>query len=284
MTLEGLSSVAILGAGKIGGAFVRQILQKTGIRVYATGRRVETLRGAESLGAVATRDNDEAVRRSELVVIAVKPYHFPQLLSEVKQESWKGKIVVSLMAGVKLATLRAALHGAKVFRAMPNLNAYVGKSSTAVSENLYDDASRTVEEFLGLFGQVYWVPEEYLDVWTGLAGSGPAFIAEVLDALAMGAVAAGMPRELSYKAVLDVLEGTAILLKNGFYQHPAMLRDDVTTPAGTTIRGLMVLESGGVKATLMKVIEAAARRSREIGNEIDSRIREKINSRIGHTA
>jgi pyrroline-5-carboxylate reductase len=279
MTNNHHSTVAVLGSGKIGLAFVKQILQKTSYRVYATGRRSETLKAAESLGALALRDNNLAVRESGIVVIAVKPFHFPQLLSEVEPESWKGKIVVSLMAGVKLDTLRVAIPGARVFRAMPNLNSYVGFSSTAVAENGYDDTSRTVEEFLKIFGKVYWVPEEYLDIWTGLAGSGPAFIAEIIDAMAMGAVAAGMPRELSYEAVLDVLEGTARLLRSRLYQHPGQLRDAVTTPAGTTIKGLMVLESGGVKAVLMKMVEEASRRSREIGEEINLKILEKIRQR-----
>jgi len=269
-------SVAVLGAGKIGLAFVKQLLQNSSLRVYATGRRSETLKSAEALGAVALRDNNLAVRESDLVVIAVKPFHFPQLLSEVKAENWEGKIVVSLMAGVKLETLRVALPGAQVFRAMPNLNTYVGSSSTAVAENGYDEASRGVEEFLKIFGKVYWVPEEYLDIWTGLAGSGPAFIAEIADAMALGAVAAGMPRELSYEAVLDVLEGTARLLRSKLYLHPGQLRDAVTTPAGTTIRGLMVLESGGVKAVLMRMVEEASKRSREIGEEINTKILEKV--------
>ena len=97
--------------------------------------------------AIALRDNNLAVKESELIVIAVKPFHFPQLLVEVEPENWRDKIIVSVMAGVRLETLRATIPGASIFRAMPNFNAYVGSSSTAVAENRFDDTSRIVEEF-----------------------------------------------------------------------------------------------------------------------------------------
>ncbi len=267
--------VAVLGAGKIGRAFV-SALARSGVEVVATARSEETLREAARLGARVTRDNRRAVLESDTVVISVKPYHFPQLVREVGVGAWEGKLVVSVMAGVRLSTLRAVLDGAEVYRAMPNLNAYVGLSSTAVAGDNGGPRSGEVERLLGLLGRVYWVPEEYLDVWTGLAGSGPAFIAEIIDALAMGAVAAGLSRELAYRAVLDVLEGTAKLLSARAGVHPAQLRDEVATPAGTTIRGLMVLESEGVKAALMKVVEEAARRSHEIGLEVDERVRAEL--------
>ncbi len=271
------TSIAVLGAGKIGSALVKALVsQARGVRVVATGRSAETLRRVESLGAHATRDNRRAVESADLVVISVKPHHFPQLLRETGFDVWEGKVVVSVMAGVRLATLQSVLEGAEVYRAMPNLNAYVGKSATAIAENGSGSSKSLVEELFSLIGYTYWVPEEYLDVWTGLAGSGPAFLAEIIDALAMGAVASGMSRELAYRAILDVMEGTAILLKAREGIHPAQLRDEVATPAGTTIRGLTVLESKGVKAALMSVVEEASRRSREIGVEIDEKVRREL--------
>jgi len=269
--------VSVLGAGKIGGALVKALVGRLGgSQVTATGRSAETLKRIEELGARATRDNRKAVEQADLVVVSVKPHHFPQLLRETGFDVWEGKTVVSVMAGVRLATLQGVLEGAEVYRAMPNLNAHVGKSATAIAENGAGARKGLVEELFSLVGQTYWVPEEYLDVWTGLAGSGPAFLAEIIDALAMGAVASGMSRELAYRAVLDVMEGTALLLKARAGVHPAQLRDEVATPAGTTIRGLTVLESEGVKAALMKVVEEASRRSREIGAEVDERVRREL--------
>lgn len=266
------TTLAVLGAGKIGRAFISAAVRSGHYKVIATARSELSLAEASRLGALSTRTNREAVEKAQLVVISVKPFHFPQLIQEVGGDIWSGKIVISVMAGVRLGTLASVLEGAEVYRAMPNLNAYVGLSSTAVACNWGCEHAQEVERLLSLIGRVYWVPEEYLDVWTGLAGSGPAFISEIIDALAMGAVAAGLSRELAYLAVLDVLEGTAQLLRSRSSIHPAQLRDEVATPAGTTIRGLMVLESNGVKAALMKVVEEAAQRSRVIGSEVDEKI------------
>lgn len=270
-------NVAVLGAGKIGSIIVQALAEKLeGVKVIATGRSLETLKKVESLGAIATRENRKAVLESDLIVISVKPYHFSQLLKETGFDVWKGKLVVSVMAGVTLSTLQRVLEGAEVYRAMPNLNAFVGKSATAIAENGVGYRKDIVDAIFKLLGTTYWVPEEYLDVWTGLAGSGPAFLAEIVDALAMGAVASGLNRELAYKAILDVLEGTALLLKTRENIHPAQLRDEVATPAGTTIRGLMVLESRGVKAALMELVEQASQRSKEIGSEVNSKVSREL--------
>ncbi|MGC9107683.1 MAG: pyrroline-5-carboxylate reductase [Infirmifilum sp.] len=266
-------SIAVLGAGKIGSIIIRALSEKLdGVKVIATGRSYETLQNAAKLGAIAIRENRKAVLESDLIIISVKPFHFPQLLKETGFDVWVDKTVVSVMAGVTLSTLQKALEGAEVYRAMPNLNAYVGRSATAIAENGSGYRKNTVDALFKTLGTTYWVPEEYLDVWTGLAGSGPAFIAEIIDALAMGAVASGLNRELAYKAVLDVLEGTALLLRARSNIHPAQLRDEVATPSGTTIRGLTVLESRGVKAALMELVEQASRRSREIGTEVNERV------------
>lgn len=277
-SLNGVEAVAVIGAGKIGSAIIKALNECCrDLRIVATGRRDETLENARSLGAEVTKDNREAVINAELVVLSVKPHHFPVVIKQTGRDVWRGKLVVSVMAGVRLATLQAVLTDAEVYRAMTNINALVRKASTAIatlnSEALGKDV---VENLFRCLGSVYWVPEEYLDIWTSLVGSGPAFISEIVDALVLGAVASGMPRDIAYRAILDVLEGTAVLLKS-VNTHPAVIRDEVTTPAGTTIRGLMVMESEGVKSALMKTIEAAYRRSSEIGNDIDQSIRRELN-------
>ena len=275
--LENIEAIAIIGAGKIGSAIIKALRTCSDVKIIATGRRDETLRYAEKLGAIATRDNDKAVRGAEIVVLSVKPYHFPTVVKQVSKGSWKGKTVVSIMAGIKIKTLRDALgENIEIYRAMPNINALVRKAATAISTlDEFGKHKEAVEELFKCLGTVFWVPEEYLDIWTGLVGSGPAFIAEIVDALVLGAVASGMPRDLAYQGILDVLEGTSTLLKN-IRVHPAEVRDEVTTPGGTTIRGLMVMESEGVKAALMKTVEETYKRSRKIGLEIDSKIRKEL--------
>lgn len=275
--LENIDALAVIGAGKIGSAIIKAVKKcYSDLTVIATGRRDKTLVQARELGATATRDNNEAVSRAQLVVLSVKPYHFPVVLRQVERSAWRDKIVLSVMAGVKLSTLKEALTGAIVYRAMPNINALVGFSATAVTTDPYGGKYKgIIEEMLACMGTVYWVPEEILDVWTGLAGSGPAFLAEIIDAMVLGAVAVGMPRDLAYNAILDVLEGTTRLLKNRQI-HPVEMRDEVTTPGGTTIKGLMMLESEGVKAAMMKTVEVASTRATEIGEKIDKAIRREL--------
>ncbi|ADV65010.1 pyrroline-5-carboxylate reductase [Desulfurococcus mucosus] len=267
--------IAVLGSGRIGTAVVKSLISCGYSDIVATGRRDETLSNAKSLGAHVTRDNDLAVKSSDVIFVTVKPYHFPALAKQVNRSSWVGKIIVSFMAGVRINTIKLIVGNSHVYRAMPNMNALVGLSSTAVAVDQEYDSKGLVEKLLKCMGRVYWVPEELLDAWTALAGSGPAFIAEIVDALVMSGVLVGLPRDLACDAVLDVLEGTARFLRNNDI-HPAILRDEVTTPAGTTIRGLITMESEGVKAALMKTIEASYKRSMEIGREIDDNVRREL--------
>ncbi|WP_338600736.1 pyrroline-5-carboxylate reductase [Sulfolobus tengchongensis] len=270
--MEGLT-IAVIGAGKIGSAIVRAIKTKyRNVNIIATARKDETLKSLRELNIESTKDNNYAVARSDVIILSVKPYHFPTVLRQVSIEAWRNKVVISIMAGIKLATLSNLLNGAEVFRAMPNINAIVGRSTTAIAEN-NGEKKDLVEEIFKALGNVYWLPEEYLDIWTALVGSGPAFIAEIIDALSLGAVASGMSREIAYSAVLDMISGTISMLKEGKIDHPMLLRDQVTTPAGTTIRGLMIMEAKGVKSALIETIEASYRRAVEIGNEIDRSIR-----------
>ncbi len=263
-------AVAVLGAGKIGSAMVKGLIGNVK-RVIATGRRDSTLAKIQELGALALRDNARAVSLADVVIISVKPYQLPALISEIK-EAADSKIIVSIVAGVSRNTISRRLRGATVFRAMPNINAVIGKSTTAVVIGDYDVESRlVVESLFRLMGTVYWIPEEWIDTWTGLVGSGPAYLAEIIDGLVLGAVSMGLPRDVVYKAVLDTIMATAELLSKDS-RHPAVLRDEVTTPAGTTIHGLKVLESRGVKSALMEIVEAASRRGRELAREIDSSV------------
>ncbi|QGA54720.1 pyrroline-5-carboxylate reductase [Sulfolobus sp. E5-1-F] len=266
-------TIAILGAGKIGSAIVRAIrLKYPNVHLIATARKDETLRKLEDLEIETTKDNNYAVDKSDVIILSVKPQHFPTVLRQVSIESWKGKVVISIMAGIKLSTLSSLLNGAEIYRAMPNINAIVCKSTTAIAEN-NGKSRELVENIFKTLGNVYWLPEEYLDIWTALVGSGPAFIAEIIDALSLGAVACGMQREVAYNAILDMIGGTISMLKEGKIDHPMLLRDQVTTPSGTTIRGLMVMEAKGIKSALIETIETSYKRAAEIGNEIDKNIR-----------
>jgi len=272
--LKGLT-LAVIGAGRIGQAIIRASRGCVG-RIIGTARRSETLKAVEGLGAEATRDNRRAVREADLVVVSVKPHHFADVAREIRGDT-DGRVVVSVVAGVKLSTIERALPGSRVYRAMPNINALIARSTTALTppERRGEPDAGLVESLFNCLGSVYWIPEEWMDAWTALVGSGPAFMAEIVDALVLGAVMVGMPRELAYKALLDAVKATAEHLEARSI-HPLELRDEVTTPAGTTIYGLIKLESEGVKAGLMKVVEASTRRGRELGALIDAAVRRSL--------
>ena len=267
-------TIAILGAGKIGSALIRSLV-KVSKQVIATGRRDSTLSNAEALGALPLRDNDRAASMADVIVISVKPHHLPVIVREINGFT-RGKIVISIVAGVRRETLSRRLRDSIVFRAMPNINSLIGMSTTAIADGDYDiEARMIVEALFKTMGTVYWIPEEWIDTWTGLVGSGPAYFAEIVDGLVLGAVSMGLPRDVVYRAILDTMKATAELLSR-MDRHPAVLRDEVTTPAGTTIHGLKVFESHGVKSALMDIVEAASRRGRELGKEIDRMVNDAL--------
>lgn len=266
---EGRLAVAVLGAGKIGTILAEAFVGR-GWTVLATGRSEETLERARRAGAIPTRDNREACRRADAVVLAVKPRQLPELVEEIGSEV-AGKTVVSVVAGVSTAALEGLLRGAGVVRAMPSISALARASLTALSagRSACGRDREVAEELFRSVGEVVWVSEEHMDAITALLGSGPAFVAEVADALTLGAVAAGVPRDLAYRAVLKLLEGTAETLRRTGW-HPAQLRDAVVTPAGTTAEGLRAMEGLGVRAAIIEAILRAAARSAELGREASS--------------
>ena len=262
-------TVAVVGAGVIGSIIVKAIAKrKPGWTVIGTGRSESTLKKVAELGGKPVRDNRAAVEQSDLLIIAVKPSQLINVVSEIA-DLVNGKIVVSVVAAAPISWLMRALPGARVVRAMLNIAADVGKSFTALSAmpGLDEEARSLVEETFSTLGHVEWVEESYMNALTALSGSAPAFLAEIIDALALGGIAAGLPRDLAYRATLHAMMGTAsLLLERGWSPH--QVRDLVITPAGTTIRGVMVLQGNGLKRTIMEAVLEAARRADEMQAEL----------------
>ncbi|ARM75622.1 pyrroline-5-carboxylate reductase [Acidianus manzaensis] len=260
--------IAILGSGKIGYAILKG-LKENDIAEYliGTGRSEATLNKIKNLGVEATSDNNYAVRNADYIIISVKPQHFMSLIKTIDPESWKEKTVISVMAGIKISTIKKLIEAREIYRAMPNINALIGKSTTAIAEG----RNESVDKIFKSIGSTYWIQEDLLDVWTALIGSGPAFVAELVDAFVLGAVNCGMPRELAYNTVLDMIKSTSDMLSKS-NSHPLDLRDNVTTPAGTTIKGLLVMESEGIKAGIIKTIEASYKRSIDLGKDMQNNL------------
>ncbi len=237
--------------------------------MVATGRKASTLRRIRRLGARVAEDNKAAVEEADITVLAVKPQQLPGVVEEVQSVA-QGRVIVSVAAAVPLSWLAERLPDAYVVRAMPNINVVSRSSFTVLAaKSLPHRARRLVERLFGALGVYEWVDERYMDALTALSGSGPAFLAEILDALTLGGVAAGLPRDLARKVALHTMLGTAkTLLSNGM--HPAELRDAVTTPAGTTIKGIMAIQALGAKKALIDAVLEATKRATELGSAVQS--------------
>lgn len=263
--------VGFIGAGKMATALARGLCQAgvTTPRNVVASDVVAAAREqfAQQTGAAALESNDEVLTRSDVVFLSVKPQHFRPLLAELEPKIAARHLLISIAAGIPLAAMSATLgHERRLVRVMPNTPCLVGSSASAycLGGGSTAEDGRLVEQLLGSVGLAICLPESLLDAVTGLSGSGPAFVCLVIEALADGGVKAGLPREVAQKLAAQTVLGTAkMVLETG--QHPAALKDAVASPAGTTIAGLHELERGGLRGALMNAVEAAARRSHELG-------------------
>ncbi|HTP63799.1 MAG TPA: pyrroline-5-carboxylate reductase [Geobacteraceae bacterium] len=212
-------------------------------------------------------ENGVVVSASNIIFLAVKPQVAEKALKEIGPIDLSDKVFVSIMAGVKTAAIEGALSGKpRVVRVMPNTPALVLAASSAVAPGAFarpDDAALTLGIF-ELVGKAWPVEEKLMDAVTGLSGSGPAYVLTFMEALADGGVKNGLSRDVALGLAAQTVFGTAKLLLETL-EHPAVLRDRVTSPGGTTIAGLHALETGGFRSTLMNAVDAATARSRELG-------------------
>ncbi len=223
-------------------------------------------RFAEATGARTTADNAAAASEADVIIFAVKPQQLAAAASGLR-EKLADRLVVSIAAGVRLATLADRLGTTlRIVRVMPNTPCLVGQGASAYSlgEHATAEDGALVGQLLGAIGAAWQVEEKLLDAVTGLAGSGPAFVFVMIEALSDAGVKMGLPRDMATQMAARTLRGAAeLMLSTG--AHPAVLKDQVASPGGTTIAGLQALENGGLRAALMAAVEAATRRSAELG-------------------
>lgn len=216
--------------------------------------------------AVSAADNLELVRRSDVVILAVKPQAMPAVLAEIRGATTPDKLFVSIAAGIPLERLTTGLGTTRVVRVMPNTPCLVGCGAAgyALAAGATEIDAALVGQLFGAVGLAIRVDEQLLDAVTGLSGSGPAFVYTMIEALSDGGVQMGLPREAALALAAQTVRGAAEMVLSTT-EHPAMLRDRVTSPGGTTIAGLEALERHGVRASLMAAVRAATERSRELG-------------------
>ena len=270
MSLAG-KKIGFIGTGKMGSALIRgicsaEIIPCSGI--YASDVFEASLRElSESLHINVTQDNIEVVNNSDIIVLAVKPQILKTVLSSLKDTITRDKMVISIAAGVKLETIESELNeGTRVVRVMPNIAATVAEAASAVAQGKsasVEDADDVLRIFQSV-GSAIAVQENLMDAVTGLSGSGPAFIFPVIEAMADGGVYEGLDRSSALiLAAQTVLGAAKMMLETN--AHPGQLKDMVTSPGGTTIRGIYELEESGIRAAFMKAVIASSNRSKELG-------------------
>lgn len=226
---------------------------------------LENLREATSVNVV--NSNAGAVSEASVVVLCVKPNDIGTALGQAGN-TLDGKLLVSIVAGQKIKSLKALAPGARVIRAMPNTAAMVGRSATAYAcdDSVSSEDKSVAEAVFSSIGEVYPVGEKMLDAVTGLSGSGPAYVYLMIEALSDGGVACGLPRKLSLDLAVQTVIGAAEMV-SATSEHPAVLREMVTSPAGTTMAGLSELEACGVRSAFIEAVRAASNRAGELSGE-----------------
>ena len=262
-----MARLAILGAGKIGESLLAGLLSSGWDDVVVTGRREERVAELrERYGVDATQSNTEAVAGAAIVVIAVKPQDFSALLGEIGPAVSTEQTVLSVAAAIPTAQIEERLaDGVPVVRAMPNAPSTVheGIAGLAAGAHAGDEHLQLAEDVLSHLGRVVRPPESAMDAVTAVSGSGPAYFALLSEAMIEAGILLGLSREVSTQLVIQTMLGTAKLLRDE-KMHPVDLREAVTSPGGTTIRAIRVLEQEGVRAAFLNAIQAAMERSQEL--------------------
>ncbi|MGH9598822.1 MAG: pyrroline-5-carboxylate reductase [Terracidiphilus sp.] len=262
--------VAVLGAGKMGGTLLQAFLKQN---LFAADKIHSTVAHAERAVALSTQwgvdvgtDNLAAASQSDLILIGVKPFQVPDLIAEIKPALTPAKAIVSIAASVKTRSIEdAAGLEIAVIRAMPNTPSALGAGAAGLCRGRFvtDAQMELAQRIFETVGRAVVVEEKHMDAVTGLSASGPAYIYIILEALAEAGVKVGLPRDIATQLAAQTAFGAAkMVLETGY--HPALLKDAVTTPAGCTIDGILELEEGGLRVTLIKAVMRATERAKQL--------------------
>ena len=269
-------SIGIVGLGKIGGALASGLV-RTGVvpagQIIGSTRHAETADHArERYGIKVITDNAAVIQGKDVVILALKPQTTAEALDDIREHVSPDQLIVTLSAAVSTQFVEDRLGGPDrrfhVVRAMPNTPCLIGHGMTLLCAGRYAESQHLdlAKEIFSAIGRVAVTDDEsHMDAATGLSGSGPAYGYIIIEALAEGGVKAGLPRELATTLAAQAMLGAAaMVLETG--EHPAKLKDNVTTPAGTTIDGLLALEEGGLRVSLIKAVHQAAERAKGLSS------------------
>ncbi|MGC9291990.1 MAG: pyrroline-5-carboxylate reductase [Acidobacteriaceae bacterium] len=267
------TTVAVLGAGKMGGILLQAFLKNQLFapeNIHATVQHADrAVALAAQYGVEVTTDNVAAAKASDLVLLGVKPRNIVELVQEIRPALRPGKLLLSFAASVKTRAIEeAAGTEIAVIRAMPNTPSMLGAGIAALCRGRFvtDGQMALAARVFESVGRTVVVDEKHMDAVTGLSASGPAFIYIILESLAEAGVKVGLPRDIATLLAAQTTYGAArMVLETGY--HPALLKDAVTTPAGCTVDGILELEEGGLRVTLIKAVMRATERSKELATD-----------------
>ncbi|RLG05832.1 MAG: pyrroline-5-carboxylate reductase [Thaumarchaeota archaeon] len=262
--------IGVIGAGQIGSAIARVLAQTGKYQVMASRRNIAEIKDLEKIGVKLTRDNRAVAEFADVVFLSVKPYKVSEVLREVG-DLLGNKILISVAAAIPISKLSSLVPEAKIVRVMPNVGLIAKASFTAytVGPNIADKDLEIVRGLLGDLGSYMEVDEDLMDAITALSGSGPAYVALLIEAMAYAGLKVGLPRDLAYQSATYTVYGTAKLILESKL-HPSTVKEMVLTPGGTTIEGIFYLEEGGVRTAVMKAVEAATKRAKEIAQKLNN--------------
>ena len=262
--------VAVLGAGKMGGILLQAFLKQ---QILRPDQLLATVAHADRAAALSAQwgvevstGNRAVVKQADVVLLGVKPFQIPDLIAEISPALSSDKLLISFAASVRTSAIeQAAGIPIPVIRAMPNTPSMLGAGISALCRGQYvsDSHMAVATRIFETVGRTVIVDEKHMDAVTGLSASGPAFIYIILESLAEAGVKVGLPRDVATLLAAQTTYGAArMVLETGY--HPALLKDAVTTPAGCTIDGILELEEGGLRVTLIKAVMRASQRAREL--------------------
>ena len=262
--------VAVLGAGKMGGILLQAFLKQNLFaldQIHATvGHMEKAVALSAQWGVDVSTDNLAAASQADLILIGVKPFQVPELIAEIKPALTTDKMLVSFAASVMTRAIEeAAGLDIAVVRAMPNTPSALGAGAAGLCKGRFVSAKQMelAQRIFETVGRVVVVDEKHMDAVTGLSASGPAYIYIIIEALAEAGVKVGLPRDVATQLAAQTVFGAGkMVLETGY--HPALLKDAVTTPAGCTIDGILELEEGGLRVTLIKAVMRATERAKQL--------------------
>jgi len=266
-----MAKLGFIGSGNMAQALMKAIIDKgiTNANYFlASDINDETLERVKKLNIKTTKDNNELVAESDIIFLAVKPQVMEEVLKSIKHVVTEDKIICSIAAGIKIKFIEEILGDRKVVRIMPNTPCLVAEMAAGYSHNdkVTAEESEEVQRLLSAAGKAFKLDEEMLDAVTGLSGSGPAFVARLIQYFARAGKVNGLPEHISYELALKTFKGTAKLLEM-YRLKPEDLVKLVSSPNGTTVAGREILEHSDLKDVIEKTVTRATERSRELGEK-----------------